>query len=187
MKTSTANLFEGIRNGDEVSFAHYYENSIDRLIYHIQAVTRDMEEARNIAQDTFVKLWQQREEIKQFDGFLFTTATNAALNALKKKQVQSRYSNEQQYLQDAADHSADARIVAKETELRIRQAILNMSPQRRKVFELSRENNLTYNEIAERMGLSYNTVKNYMSAALEEIRSAIIMILLLVVFLFFSR
>ncbi len=183
-KTSAANLFEAIKSGDEASFAQYYEETIDRLIYHVQAVTQDMEDARNIAHDSFVKLWQQREGIEQIDGFLFTAATNAALNARKKKIVQSKYNNEQQYLQEVTDHSADARILALETELRIKQTIRNMPTRRRQVFELSREDNLTYNEIAERMELSYNTVKNYMATALEEIRSAIILISILVVSIF---
>ncbi len=181
---STASLFDAIRNGNEVSFAQYYEASIDNLVYHIYAVTQDLEEARNIAHDTFIKLWQQREEIEKFDGFLFTTATNAALDTRKKKRVQTKYNNEQLFVQDVADHSADARIVAFETESRIIEVIRNMPPQRRKVFELSREKGLTYNEIAEDMNLSYNTVRNYMASALEEIRSVLLMLLIIIVSLF---
>ncbi len=166
-------MYGAIRNGDESAFTLYYENTVDRLVNHTKTVTQDLEEAQNIAHDTFVKLWQQKESIENLDGFLFTTAINAALNVYKKKKVHAKYYSEQMFLQNGEELAADAAMLVKEIERQVEEVIRNMPPQRRKVFELSRNEGLSYNEIAERMNLSYNTVRNYMVLALDSIRSII--------------
>jgi RNA polymerase sigma-70 factor (ECF subfamily) len=182
---SAATLYEAIRSGDEVAFAHYYEISFDRLVTLIQRITKDTEEAKNIVNDTFAKLWQMREQIdpaQLLDGFVSTISTNAALDFLKKRHAHAKYHSEQLYLHDDEDLSADARMLESEAESRIREAIRRMPAQRRRVYELSRDENLTYNEIAERLGISPNTVRNHMALALEDIRKVLSSFVLLLIF-----
>ncbi len=174
--TDTTKLYEAIRNGNEVAFSRYYESTTPWLVPFIRRITKDVEEAWNIAQDTFAKLWLQHEQInpaKSLDGFVSKMATNAALNLIKRKQYHYEYSGEQMFVQNAEDHAADSPILVSEMEARIERVIQSMPPQRRMVFELSREHNLTYDEIAERMNLSYSTVRNHMVLALSTLRSLI--------------
>ncbi|MDR2938674.1 MAG: RNA polymerase sigma-70 factor [Prevotellaceae bacterium] len=178
-------LFDAIRGGDSSAFSHYYNNSFDRLVTLTKRITKDEEEARNIAQDTLTKLWEQRESIdptQSLDGFVATMAWNSSLNYLKKQRVHSKYHSEQLYLLNEEDASCDERLVARETAHRIQKVINEMSPQRRKVYELSRDENLTYNQIAERLGISYNAVRNYMSTTLDYLRSTLVIIFLFPVF-----
>jgi RNA polymerase sigma-70 factor (ECF subfamily) len=177
----TATLFEAIRDGDDDAFARYYLTSFDRLVTLIRRTVKDNEEAKNIAQDTLVKLWEQRERIdptQSLDSFVSKMAWNTGLNFLKKQQVHVRYHNEQLYLRDKEDLGADERFVARQTAECIEAAVRRMPPQRRRVYELSRNENLTYDQIAKRMNLSRNVVRNYMAAALEHLRSALSMTLL---------
>ncbi len=167
-------FYEAIRQGDQHAFSRYYETSLDRLVTLVTRITKDSEEARNIAQDTFIKLWQQRGQIdpaQSLDGFVSTVAWNAALDFLKRKQAHARFQNEQAHTQRMEDISAEQSLIAWEMAQRIREVIGNMPPQRRRVFELSREENLTYKQIAEKMGLTYNTVMNHMKLVLQEIRA----------------
>ncbi len=169
-------LYESIRNGDEVAFSRYYEVTTPWLVPLIRRITKDVEEAWNIAQDTFAKLWQQREQIdpsRSLDGFVSKMANNAALNLMKRKQYHHEYSGEQIFLQNIEDMPADAPILASEMWLLIEHAIRSMPPQRRAVYELSREKNMSYNEIAERMNISAETVKMHVKLALKGIRDAI--------------
>lgn len=178
---SNAKLFEAIRQGDEHAFSRYYEASLDRLVTLVSRITKDGEEARNIAQDTFIKLWQQREQIdpaQSLDGFVSRMAWNAALDFLKRKQSHARYHNEQVHTQNAEDISGEDLLLAEETAMRIAHIIDSMPPRRREVFELSREKNLTYNQIATRTGMAYNTVMNHMKLELQELRCALSLILL---------
>lgn len=61
-------------------------------------------------------------------------------------------------------------LIQKELDRLHRQAIENLSPQKRNVYLLSREEELSYEQIAERLGISKNTVRNLMSSALQSIR-----------------
>jgi RNA polymerase sigma-70 factor (ECF subfamily) len=170
---SVAHLYEAIRGGDEYAFAHYYETSLDRLVALVTRITNDSEEARNIAQDTFVKLWQQREHIdpkQSLDGFVSRMAWNAALDFLKRKHAHARFHDEQLHTQNNEAISGEDRLVVIETARRIKQVVENMPPQRRRVFELSREEHLTYDQIAERLNISYNAVLFHMKAALKDVR-----------------
>lgn len=185
-KSVTFQLFDTIRGGDVGAFSRYYEDTMPWLVPYIRRLTNDIEEARNIAHDTFVKLWSQREQIdprQSLDGFVSKIAANATLDLMRKKRSHSKYHGEQAFLQTDGDHAADASVLAAEMELLIETALRNMPPKRRKVFELSRQKKMTYDEIAAELGLSPHTVRNHMALALEDIRA---MIALSVVALFLA-
>ncbi len=172
----TTQLYEAIREGDQYAFSRYYETSLDRLVTLVTRITKDSEEARNIAQDTLIKLWEQREQIdptQSVDGFVSRTAWNSALNYLKRQRVHNRYCNEQLLVSNEEDLCADEKLVTRETAQRIESVICNLPPQRRKVFELSRNDGLSRNEIADRLDISPSTVKNHLTLALDEIRKAL--------------
>jgi len=170
-------LCDAIRKGDETVFSKYYEDTARGVVARVYRVTRDYEEAWNIVQDTFAKLWQQRESLdpgRSLGGFVSVMAVNAAINARNRKNLHAKYHAEQLFLQDEKDRdTADTLLLLEETERLIEEIIRNMSPQRRMVFELHRKEGLSYNEIAERMNLSHETVKYYMKLALQEVRSAL--------------
>jgi RNA polymerase sigma-70 factor (ECF subfamily) len=175
--SAKAALLDAIR-GDEVAFAEYYERHVGSLVRYVENISGDFEDARDIVQETFIKLWEMRENIERPDGFAFTSANRAALDRLRRNRSRSRYVDERLYLNEMEELPTDEYIISAETARLIDGAIRQMPLQRRKVFELSRNENLTYGEIAERMSLSYNTVSNYMKLALQEIRSILPMFIL---------
>lgn len=180
-RISEVELYTAVRNGDAAAFSHYYEITMPWLVPYIRRITKDLEEAHNITHDTFAKLWQQREQIdpaQSLDGFVSKIAANAALDFARKRQSHNKYYGEQIFTQTAEDHAADTGMLADEIELLIGYAIQNMPPQRRRVFEMSREKNMTYDEIAAELGLSRNTVRNHMALALESIRAVLAMTVL---------
>ncbi len=169
-----AKLSAAIRGGDEAAFRRYYEKTLLYLVAKIQKLTGDRDEAWDIAQDTFVKLWEGRERIdpaRSLDGFVVAMATNAAHDAGRKKQVAARYLDEQTFTHSYDEaHAADARLIRRETQRKIDAIVAAMPPQRRKVYRLSREEGLTYSEIAERLNISQATVNRHLSMALKELR-----------------
>lgn len=170
-------ISEAIRMGDHRAFALYYERSLDRLFTLVRRIVKDDEDAKNIVHDTFVKLWQNRDRIDSshsLDAFVSTIAWNASINLLKRKKIHRRFTEEQLHTNDAKEISAHEKLQAHETSERIRIALEEMPPQRRRVFELSRNEELTYQQIARRLDLSYNTVRNHMALALNEIRARLV-------------
>lgn len=129
----------------------------------------------DIAQNIFLKVWKKREQIaatvRDFDAYLFRMTRNEALNFL------SRYTMPFVDLQDnirvfSAD-DAELSTEARDLQKRVAQAVQFLPPQQRRVFELSRINQLSYQEIAETLGISPKTVENHLSRALKDIKKTL--------------
>jgi RNA polymerase sigma-70 factor (ECF subfamily) len=182
--TDSRKVYAAIRVGDETAFRRFYEEMLVYLVTKIQKLTNDRDEAWDIVQDTFVKLWEDRERIdpdKPLAGFVAAMATNAAYDTHKKKQVHARYHEEQLFTQTGEDHHPDARIIEHETRRKIDEILEAMPTQRRTVYRLSREEGLTYREIADRLGIAPGTVHRHMSIALEELRGLLSILCLFVI------
>lgn len=122
--------------------------------------------------DQLFHLWTKRHELRissHFSGYLFRAVRNRIISEMRRNiPVMAGLDALQDDLE--MDRPSDYRILSEEAEHTYRKVLNELSPQRRQVFVLSREENLTYPEIARRMNLSVNTVENYMVAALSSLR-----------------
>jgi len=125
--------------------------------------------------DVFLKIWQQREmlqPIEDFDAFLFKMAFNKSVDFLRRVANDPRLKEViWQDIQLAGDLHSDAPVLLKEFESRINHAIDQLSPQRRLVFRLSRENNYSHSDIVRKLRLSKFTVSNHITESLRFIRA----------------
>lgn len=159
--------------GDASAFREIYEAYQGRIFLFAYRLTKTKAAAEEIVQEVFVKLWEKRQQIdteKNFSAYITRIARNLVLDGLKqasldKKAQQKIYANMQALRSTTAEE-----LLQKELDRLHRQAIDNLSPQKRKVYLLSREEELSYEQIAERLGISKNTVRNLMSSALQSIR-----------------
>lgn len=159
--------------GSEAAFKTLFEKYRNKLYHYLFHITKSREVAEEIVMDVFLKLWLGREmviEIDHFDAFLFRVAQNKAIDFLRSA---NRDLTLRQHLweemQAAADR-ADSRVICTEIETTIRQAVQHLSPQRQLVYQLSREDNLTHDQIASRLNLSKNTIKNHIVESVRFIR-----------------
>lgn len=177
-KTSTnTNIEESLRQGDEKAFELLFITYFKRVKYFIRGIIKSDEEAEELAQDVFVKLWINRESIdfgKGMSAYLHISARNATINYLKKKFTHDMYINDWQY-RDGNDmyESVEEGYYAQETALLIKMAVSHMPDRRKEIYELSREKGLHNEEIADRLDISKKTVENQLSLALSEIRKVI--------------
>ncbi|MFT4093693.1 MAG: RNA polymerase sigma-70 factor [Niabella sp.] len=168
-------LLSLIAQGDEKAFATLFERYRNTLYNYLIKITKTKETAEEMVLDVFLKIWTAKaalEEISHFEAFLFRVAHNQAIDFLRQsqrsKQAQAVIWADMQYLRAAM---ADEKLLKADTEQAIKEAVSQLSPQRQEVFRLSREEYLSYDEIAERLQLSRFTVRNHLSAALQFIRS----------------
>lgn len=159
-------------HGNERAFEVLFLNYQPKLIAFVDGFVKDYELSRDICQDVFLRLWENRErynEIKSFKAFLFKTAKFYIFNHFDHLLVNEKYVD---YVLDAPIEptSIEDSLFAKDLEDLINLAIQNMPEQRRKVFSLSRVEGLTNDEIAEKLGISKRTVENHITTALAMLR-----------------
>lgn len=123
------------------------------------------EDAEDIAQDIFVKLWNNPEmwENKEtWDSYIYTVARNQIYNFLKHQSVEFSY-QEKLSQEDAPSFEFDTydKLYAKELQLLIKLTLDNMPEQRRKVFSMSRQQGMSNQEIADSLRLSIRTVERH--------------------------
>lgn len=163
----------------KILFEHLFVDYYARIKAFSLKILKSEEDAEDITQDVFVKLWSTPDiwEVGTIsDSYLFTIARNHIFNFLKHKTVESQY--EQQLLSTADllpfDVDINDQLYAKEIELIVKLTVDNMPEQRQKVFRMSRNEELSNQEIADQLGLSVRTVDRHIYLALAELKKIIL-------------
>ena len=167
--------------GDETAFGILFHTYHNKLGSYILKLTESFPLTEEIVQDVFLTIWQHRatlEDIIRFEPYLFVIARNRAFNCLKQM------ARERLRREEWASHFRGAPEVEEhmcgrggyETpgprgyETLIDQAVSQLPPQQKKVYQLHNQENMGYPDIAQQLGLSATTVKKHMSLALRKIR-----------------
>lgn len=166
-----------LKKGDMAAFDAIYEQYSKRLYAFVFRYLKQEADTEEIVQEVFLKLWESRKKIDvyaSFDSFLFTIAYNNTITLLRKKVNEKKYLehliNRQQF--NNADALIDE-IHFREINRQVKLLIDELTPRQKEIFLLSREEGLTHAEIAEKLHISVNTVKNHLVAALAFLKSNI--------------
>jgi RNA polymerase sigma-70 factor (ECF subfamily) len=157
----TAEHIRGVARGDAKSFRDVYDALAPRLLYYAFRCTGDTAASEDIVHEAFVFLWENRrrvEDVIDLKAWLFTVTCNLVRNHMRSEGVHRRILSG---LGRMPELPADARLdlmVTAEICGEIRARIAQLPPQTRTVIELSMQG-LSVGEVAERMGLSPNSVK----------------------------
>jgi RNA polymerase sigma-70 factor (family 1) len=158
------------------SFKRLFDNYKNRLFGYVLTIARSPYAAEEITQEIFIKLWLCRDilhEVDNLDGYIFTIARNRTLNHLRKAGHDIKLLRELQELaapERNNNNNVEEQSLVADYQLLLRDALDMLSPQRRLVYQLSRDRGLNHEEIAHHLHLSRNTVKNHMVEALRFIR-----------------
>ncbi|MDR6783701.1 RNA polymerase sigma-70 factor (family 1) [Pedobacter africanus] len=166
-------LIEKYRNGNASAFNVLFKRYYDSLYGYTLKNVKDVCVAEELVMDVMLGLWKRKGEIlieEDLKAYLYRSVKNAIYNHYRKKALQTismdQVNESAQHLAKAADHELEVRELDSIYRLHLQQ----LSPQRRRVYELSREQHMTYAEIAKDMDISVNTVENYMVASLNFFR-----------------
>lgn len=165
-----------MKEGSSEAFQVLFDRYGPKIHRFSMGYLKSAQEAEEIVQEVFLKIWKVREELKSdksLDSYVFTIAKNAILNTIRKSK------NEQLYLDYAKLHPGknillDEELDFKELERAYKQSIEQLSPKRKTIFLLSREKNLSNAEIAQQLGISIKTVENQMTSALAQIKKELL-------------
>jgi RNA polymerase sigma-70 factor (ECF subfamily) len=170
---SDIELINLLRSGDQEAYTEIYRRYKGILLIHAYKKLGNFEEAKDIVQETFSFLWKDRDQIpetKNLAGFLYTVVRNKILNYIEHKKVEFKYASSFIQFATAENHVTDFLIREKELAARIDKEINALPEKMKEVFVLSRKDNLSHKEIAEKLNISVFTVKNHIKSALKALR-----------------
>ena len=182
-------LVESIKIGNEASFKEMFDHYNRPLYYFVFKYLRNKEDAEEIVQEIFLKIWRERSKLDaglSLKSFLFTIAYNSTMNALRKRSFNNQYINMVGLTQPSSDLATEKEVNYRETLLLIENAIELLPPKRKQVFKMSRYEELTYQEIADELSLSVKTVNDHMNEALKFLRKNLKEYGILIAILFFK-
>ena len=193
MNKNEQQLLERLKNDDEAAFKVLFNDFYSKLYYFVLEFVPLKDVAENIVQDTLVTLWNKRNELKDdsnLTSYLFTVAKNNALKKLReKKYSQKLFSNAidvgELDLNVETLSTVDTSVYAfMDIEQIIQETLASLPPQCRKVFELSRFQEMKNREIAEELDISIKTVEKHISKGIKTFKVALKDYLPLVAYLF---
>ena len=166
-------LVAASREGNDEAFRALFDKYWDDLYVIASRRVASPEDIKDLLQEVFLSLWKNISTIVIIDslgGYLYTALRNKIINYYEKRESDLHAMLNRPFIPSAAENLAWANL--KTTELRklIEAEILKLPPQMKQVFQLSREEQLTNQEIAELLSLAPQTVKNQLHRALERIR-----------------
>ena len=170
---------EAISKGDEQAFEALFLHYFPRIKGFISGILQNGEEAEDISQDIFVSMWQNRDRLTGIDNlnaYLFRIAKNTVFRHIERNLLFKDYQQQQterSLLFPTNNDSIEEEIYAKELEYLISIAVKKMPSQRKRIYQMSRMEGLSNEEIAERLAISKRTVENHLTLALADIRKLI--------------
>ena len=165
-------------------FKKFFDLNFPKVKTFAWQLLKSEEDAEDIAQDIFVKLWEKPDlwlEREKLDSYLYTVVRNHIYNFLKHKAVEYDYLDvaaEKMQMAERGLPTPDDEFCAHELELFVQMALERMPEQRRRIFLMSREEGITSPEIAAKLNISVRTVEQHIYKALQDLKK-------IVLFLFF--
>ena len=183
-------LINGLQKGDLNAFEELYRQYYVFLCLIAENMVRDPADAKEIVSDVFVRLWNIREKIEintSVKGYLIRAVRNTSLNYLGQKRqngiLTDRLDDSDYQLYAWSSDYPLGRLFEEEARKILDQGIDSLPAACREIFLLSRNEELKYSEIAEKLGISVNTVKTQLKIALSRLREALKEYLLILIFI----
>ena len=180
-------LCDLLKEGNEKAFAEIFRRYQVPLFDFAYKRIRDKDEAKDIVQEIFVKLWNNRTEIQiktSLRSYLYRCVLNGVLNVLSRQVIREEHVHSLQQLIEEHTQEADYHIREADMERLINAEIAALPSKMREVFELRKKEYLSNREIAGKLGISEQTVETHMKRALRVLRMRLgVNVLLIAVFL----
>lgn len=167
ISTTVQNLISGSKSAFTDIFYAYHK----KIYLFCRKYFFNQEDAEEVVQDVFLKLWQRRKNIdpeQNFQSYLYAIAKNSVYDSLKKKVKQQMQYYDTSF--DEAVNETENLVLFRELQKNFDEALTTLPDKRREIFYMSRKEGLSNKEIAEKMGISLKTVETHISLAIQHFR-----------------
>lgn len=160
-----------VKRGDARAFAEIYSRHWKKLLHISREKLPAHENAEDVVQDIFVKLWEQRDriDISNLGGYLFTSLRNAIINRYRVRLLHEKYSLQTQDAL-ATQENADDGVQLNELTCAFEKHLNNLPEKTVKIFKLSRIEFKSAKEIAATLNIPQRTVEHHIHSAVKRLR-----------------
>jgi RNA polymerase sigma-70 factor (ECF subfamily) len=162
-----------VAEGDESAFKALFDAYWDHIYTVAYCLTKSVLPAEDMVQEIFLKIWLGREQLKaieQFENYLFIVARNHIYTALKKEHLEHRLRQPVLDWLEGQRDTPEQQLLFKESHQLVQQAISRLTPQQQLIYRMTREQGLSHDQVAARLNISANTVRNHIVNSLKIIR-----------------
>lgn len=162
-----------MKEGDREAFNEIYQRYWIKLYKKAFDRIKSSDEAEDMIQDLFIDLWMKRESLIiniSLSAYLFTAIKYKVINYIEANIVRHNYLQSLNKATIDYDDATNESIIRIDTERWMNSEIQKLPPKVKRVFELSRQENLTIKEIAKKLDVSDQTVKNQIGKALKTLK-----------------
>ncbi len=174
MDNNEYKLTKQIKSGDKKAFEKLFLDYYQKLTVFAKKYVGDINIAKEIVQDFFVRLYETSDEIEiqiSLKNFLYTSIKNRCLNHLKQVKLHAEHGEIIKTRHKAHEMDFSDTMEQTELEYRIWQEVSDLPDKCQRIFNLSRKEGLKNKEIADRLGISKRTVETQISKALKILRT----------------
>jgi RNA polymerase sigma-70 factor (ECF subfamily) len=171
--TSDTDIIGRIRQGDKKQFESLFRSSYVSLVRYARTLVKDHDNAEEIVQDLFYRIWKDREKINiesSLNGYLFRSVHNRCLHFIEHNRIVEKHAEEMSFKQSETPENPSDILNYKELQAKIARILEKLPERCGKIFYMNRFEGLKYTEIAERLSVSVKTVEANMGRALKEFR-----------------
>ncbi len=164
------------KKGDEKAFECLYKRYVVYLTNIAAKKTTSIDIAKDCVQEVFLSVYQLKDQLQtttSLKAYLYTALQHKIYNHYQKVLTRIKYEQAASVDLKIVGNHLNEEFESKELEKQIQQKILNLPPQCRKVFLMSREEQLPYKEIAKQLNISVNTVDQHIQKALRILKNSV--------------
>ncbi|MBW1655253.1 RNA polymerase sigma-70 factor [Flavobacterium quisquiliarum] len=166
-------ILNRLKNSDESALTELYTNFWQPLFMASYNVLKDKELSEDVIQDVFMNIWHNREKLEihtSLKSYLYACARYQVFNQIKKNKDKIRVALFEDLNTRFQNTTPETQLMHDELVQHINMVVNNLPEKCQLVYKLSREEQLSHKEIAERLGISAKTVENHVTKALHAIR-----------------
>lgn len=175
--TGDTEIVRRIRQGDVKKFESLFRSSYVSLVRYAKALIKDHDNAEEIVQDLFFRLWQDREKLNiesSLNGYLFRSVHNRCMHYIEHRKIVEHHVLEVSGRQPERPEDPEEIFQYAELQGRIAEILEKLPSRCGQIFCMNRFEGLKYSEIAEKLSVSIKTVEANMGKALKEFRKELV-------------
>ncbi|MEX2235883.1 MAG: RNA polymerase sigma-70 factor [Cyclobacteriaceae bacterium] len=172
-KTNEPEILKLLANGSEHAFAQVFDLYHSKVFGLAHSFLKSREFAKEVVQEVFLQVWNRKNtfaNVKNLEAYIVGMAKHQTLKFLRKRSIEVAAHYQFAMNREVAENNIEDLITEQHYEKHLKQVVDKLPPQQKQIFQLSRMDGLSHQDIADKLHISDRTVNNHINSALKFIR-----------------